>query len=70
MRKAFFALAAVALFSLSACHYGQDEARQTIQDNEKYKTENKDYSINRAGERGKKNEKPAEAAVPAAEQNK
>jgi phage protein D len=69
MKKAFFALAVVALFSVSACHYGQDEAKQTIQDNEKYKTENKDYSINRAGERGKKNNNATEVATPAAEQN-
>ncbi|TAE87404.1 MAG: hypothetical protein EAY81_04170 [Bacteroidetes bacterium] len=40
---------------MSACHYGQDEAKQTLERNEKYKTEKAEYSINRAGEYGNPN---------------
>jgi hypothetical protein len=35
-------------FLLASCHYGQSEAKQTIERNEQYKTEKADYSINRA----------------------
>lgn len=46
--------------TLSACHYGQDEAQKTIETNEQYKSEKADYSVNRA------NVKPeAPAATPA-----
>jgi hypothetical protein len=61
MKKLFTFAFALALLSLTACHYGQDEARKTIEANEKYKSENKDYSVNRAGERGKKSTASAEA---------
>jgi hypothetical protein len=48
------AFAAMALL-VSACHYGQNEAKETIERNEQYKTEKQDYSVNKAGERGKQN---------------
>jgi hypothetical protein len=47
---------ALVIVSLSACHYGQDEAKQTLERNELYKTEKADYSVNRAGEYGNPNE--------------
>lgn len=54
MKKLF--AAAIVVASLSACHYGQDEAKQTLERNELYKTEKTDYSVNRAGEYGKEGE--------------
>ena len=48
--------AALVIASLSACHYGQDEAKQTLERNELYKTEKADFSVNRAGEYGNPNE--------------
>lgn len=54
MKKLF--AAAIVVTSLSACHYGQDEAKQTLERNELYKTEKADYSVNRAGEYGKEGE--------------
>ena len=48
--------AALVIVSLSACHYGQDEAKQTLERNELYKTEKADYSVNKAGEYGNPNE--------------
>ena len=48
--------AAIVIVSLSACHYGQDEAKQTLERNELYKTEKADYSVNKAGEYGNPNE--------------
>jgi uncharacterized lipoprotein len=48
--------AALVIASLSACHYGQDEAKQTLERNELYKTEKADYSVNKAGEYGNPNE--------------
>ncbi len=47
---------ALVIVSLSACHYGQDEAKQTLERNELYKTEKADYSVNKAGEYGNPNE--------------
>jgi hypothetical protein len=41
---------------LTACHYGQDEAKQTLERNELYKSEKSDYSVNKAGEYGNPNE--------------
>lgn len=50
MKKLF--AAAIVIASLSACHYGQNEAKETLQRNEEYKNEKADYSVNRAGEYG------------------
>jgi hypothetical protein len=46
MKKILVAFAFAA--SLSACHYGTNEAQKTIETNELYKTEQAGYSINRA----------------------
>jgi hypothetical protein len=54
--------AALFIVSLTACHYGQDEAKQTLERNELYKTEKADFSVNRAGEYGNPNES-AKASV-------
>lgn len=47
---------ALVITLLAACHYGQDEAKQTLERNELYKSEKADYSINKAGEYGNPNE--------------
>lgn len=62
MKKLFFAAIALSIVSLSACHYGQDEAKQTLERNEQYKSEKADYSINRAGEGGQSSSTTEEAA--------
>jgi hypothetical protein len=54
MKKGIVALSTLFVVLFSACHYGEDEAKKTIERNEQYKNENKDYSVNRAGEYGKK----------------
>lgn len=59
MKKILFAFAFAA--SLSACHYGTEEAKNTLDDNAKYKSESADYSVNRA------NVKAEESAAPATE---
>jgi hypothetical protein len=46
MKKILVAFAFAA--SLSACHYGTDEAQKTLKANEQYKSDKADYSINRA----------------------
>jgi len=53
MKKLVFALAAVALLSLTACHFRQEEAKETLERNELYKGDKAEYSVNRAGEGGK-----------------
>jgi len=45
--KKILAILAVA-GTLSACHYGTEEAQNTLKDNEKYKSDEAGYSINRA----------------------
>lgn len=45
--KKIVAILAVA-GTLSACHYGTEEAQKTLKDNEKYKTDEAGYSVNRA----------------------
>jgi hypothetical protein len=52
---AFLSISALAL-SLASCHYGENEAKETIERNEQYKTEKADYSINRAGDEAPKAE--------------
>jgi hypothetical protein len=44
----------VLAIATTSCHYGENEAKETIERNEKYKSEKQDYSVNRAGERGRK----------------
>ncbi len=46
MKKILIAFAFAA--SLSACHYGTEEAQKTIQTNDQYKTDQAAYSVNRA----------------------
>ena len=46
MKKTLSILGFAAIFA--SCHYGQDEARKTLQTNEEYKTDKKEYSVNRA----------------------
>lgn len=56
MKKLVAAAALVA--TLSACHYGQNEAKETLERNEQYKNEKADYSVNRAGEYGVNSDSP------------
>ncbi len=73
MKKLVVALAVSAV--LSSCHYLQGEARETLEANEKYKSEKAEYSVNRANVDVPKSEAAApandstkvEAASPAAE---
>lgn len=60
-------IAALFIGSITACHYGQNEAKETLERNDQYKTDKADYSVNRAGEGGKMNATaaPAEPAAPA-----
>lgn len=46
MKKILVAFAFAA--SLSACHYGQNEAKKTLEVNDQYKADKADYSVNRA----------------------
>jgi hypothetical protein len=46
------AIVLLSAVTLAACHYGENEAKQTLQRNEEYKSDKKDYSINKAGEYG------------------
>ncbi len=46
MKKLTLALFTIASFTLVACHYGQDEAKETLKTNEQYKTDKKEYSTN------------------------
>lgn len=48
MKKLF--ASAFIIASLASCHYGQDDAKKTLERNEEYKNEHADYSVNRAGE--------------------
>jgi len=69
MKKILVAFAFAA--SLSACHYGTNEAQKTIETNELYKTEQAGYSINRANVSAEAPVAPADTALvvvaPAAE---
>jgi hypothetical protein len=61
-KTAFIVLSFAALaVSLASCHYGQNEAKETLERNEQYKTEKADYSVNRAGNGATK----SESATPA-----
>jgi hypothetical protein len=48
MKKLF--ASAFVIVSLASCHHGQDEAKKTLERNEKYKNEEAGFSVNRAGE--------------------
>lgn len=50
MKKLTIALALVASLSLTACHYGQEEAAKTLETNDLYKGDKKDYSTNRGND--------------------
>jgi hypothetical protein len=73
MKKLVVVLATSAI--LSSCHYLQGEARETLETNEKYKSEKAEYSVNRANVDVPKSEaaapandsSSADAALPAAE---
>jgi hypothetical protein len=62
MKKTALSLLSIAVLaiSLTSCHYGQDEAKETLERNEQYKSEKADYSINRAG-----GDAPKEEVAPA-----
>ena len=62
MKKLALAISAVSLLALASCHYGEDEAKTTLERNEQYKNEKADYSVNRAGTDAPKEEV---AATPA-----
>jgi len=55
----------MAALTLTACHYGQNEANDTLERNETYKNDKAEYSVNRAGEGGKLNESSKEETVQA-----
>lgn len=68
MRKYTIAALFLGALSFSACHYGVDEAKGSLERNEQYKGDKADYSVNRAGEGGKMNsEVKEEAPAPAAD---
>ena len=50
MKKLTIALALVAGLSLTACHYGVEEATKTLETNDLYKGDKKDYSTNRGND--------------------
>jgi hypothetical protein len=47
--KKFLAVAFVAV-TLTACHYGQEDAQKTLEANEKYKTDKAEFSTNRGND--------------------
>lgn len=50
MKKLTIALALLATLGLSACHYGQEEASKTLETNDLYKGDKKEYSTNRGND--------------------
>ena len=50
MKKLTIALALVAGLSLTSCHYGVEEATKTLETNDLYKGDKKDYSTNRGND--------------------
>ena len=44
------AIAFTFVISLTACHYGQEEAQKTLKTNELYKSDKQDYSTNRGND--------------------
>lgn len=64
--KKFIAALFVSSLVISACHYGQDEAKETLQTNEQYKSDKVDYSTNRGNDGVMPENKKAETAPVAA----
>ena len=60
MKKLFSVLAISAV--LASCHYGREEAQKTLNANEQYKTDRKDYSVNRANAEPGSINAPADSA--------
>ncbi len=46
-------VSAIVIASLTSCHFRRDEAKETLERNEIYKTEKAEFSVHRAGEYGK-----------------
>jgi hypothetical protein len=65
MKKLAIAFATLSVFALTACHYGQEEAKNTLQRNEEYKGDKAGYSVNRAGGDAPKAEVADSTATPA-----
>lgn len=63
MKKLAIAFATVSVFALTSCHYGQQEAKETLGRNEQYKGDKADYSVNRAGGDAPKEEAAAPVAA-------
>lgn len=63
MKKLAIAFATLSVFAITSCHYGQEEAKTTLERNEQYKSEKADYSVNRAGGDAPKEEATAVPAV-------
>ena len=64
MKKILVAFAVLA--SLSACHYGTEEAKKTLETNEQYKSDKADYSVNRANVKAEASPEAAPVADSAA----
>ena len=63
MKKFTIAALFVSALTITACHYGQNEAKDTLERNELYKGDKAEYSVNRAGEGGKLNSEAKPAAT-------
>ena len=55
MKKFTIAALFLSALTMTACHYGQNEAKDTLERNELYKNDKAEYSVNRAGDGGKLN---------------
>jgi hypothetical protein len=62
--KKILCLLAVSAF-LASCHYGVEEAHKTLNANETYKSDKKEYSVNRANPDGMEATAPSPASEPA-----
>ena len=61
MKKLFIAALFISALSLTACHYGRQDAEKTLERNELYKGDKHEYSVNRATDGTEA--APAEAAA-------
>ena len=63
MKNITIAFAFIVTIILTGCHYGKDEAKKTLETNEIYKGDKKDYSTNRGNDyvRPFDNDKTAES---------
>lgn len=50
MKKLIIAIALISGLGLTACHYGVEEASKTLETNDLYKGDKKDYSTNRGND--------------------